>query len=510
MLLANETVAAHLESARHAGALPHPRGARSAEGRCEFEEFVSALGYSLGAPPGGVQPRHFQKLVERIRGTPEERPIAFLMLRTMQKARYDPTNVGHFGLAARDLHALHVADPPLSRSGRAPAAARAAARRGSSDERRAELDEDCRRSARHTSEMERRAARSRARAAAVEEGPLHGRQGRRGVRRLHHRRRAVRPVRRAGRALRRRPGARVDAWPTTTTGSSSRRTRCSARTPRRRIRLGDRGARAGRARRHGAPADRSRPRGRRSSSVPARRARARRRRAAARAQEEQRKGDAGSSAARRRAAAGQAASARRARRTARRRMRTLVVGTAGHIDHGKSTLVQALTGIDPDRLKEEKARGITIELGLRARRDRRRRRVAFVDVPGHERFVRTMLAGVGGIDCVLLVVAADESVMPQTREHFDICRLLRHAARHRRADQVRCRRRRHARAGARWRSRELVAGSFLEGAPVVAVSATTGEGLDALRAALAAAARAGAARGRSTAPRGCRSIARSR
>src|SRR6186713_1627368 len=101
----------------------------------------------------------------------------------------------------------------------------------------------------------------------------------------------------------------------------------------------------------------------------------------------------------------------------------IVVGTAGHIDHGKSALVLALTGIDPDRLKEEKARGITIDLGFASLRDGDTT-MAFVDVPGHERFVRNMLAGVGGIDAVLLVVAADESVMPQTREHFAICRLL--------------------------------------------------------------------------------------
>src|SRR5690606_12344033 len=101
----------------------------------------------------------------------------------------------------------------------------------------------------------------------------------------------------------------------------------------------------------------------------------------------------------------------------------IVVGTAGHIDHGKSTLVRALTGVDPDRLKEEKARGITIDLGFASWREGDVT-VAFVDVPGHERFVRNMLAGAGGIDAVLLVVAADEGVMPQTREHFDICRLL--------------------------------------------------------------------------------------
>ena len=103
--------------------------------------------------------------------------------------------------------------------------------------------------------------------------------------------------------------------------------------------------------------------------------------------------------------------------------RSVVVGTAGHIDHGKSALVLALTGTDPDRLKEEKARGITIDLGF-AHTTIGDIEVAFVDVPGHERFVKNMLAGVGGIDLVMLVVAADESVMPQTREHFDICRLL--------------------------------------------------------------------------------------
>src|ERR1700724_1383959 len=104
--------------------------------------------------------------------------------------------------------------------------------------------------------------------------------------------------------------------------------------------------------------------------------------------------------------------------------KSVVVGTAGHIDHGKSALVLALTGTDPDRLKEEKARGITIDLGF-AHQTLGGIHFAFVDVPGHERFVKNMLAGVGGIDLVVLVVAADESVMPQTREHFDICRLLR-------------------------------------------------------------------------------------
>ena len=104
-------------------------------------------------------------------------------------------------------------------------------------------------------------------------------------------------------------------------------------------------------------------------------------------------------------------------------MRHVVVGTAGHIDHGKSSLVLALTGTDPDRLKEEKLRGITVDLGF-AHLERGGITYAFVDVPGHERFVRNMLAGAAGFDVVLLAVAADESVMPQTREHIEICRLL--------------------------------------------------------------------------------------
>src|SRR2546428_13063037 len=104
-------------------------------------------------------------------------------------------------------------------------------------------------------------------------------------------------------------------------------------------------------------------------------------------------------------------------------MKSIIVGTAGHIDHGKTALVRALTGIDADRLPEEKRRGITIDIGF-ADLDLGEVRIGFVDVPGHERFVKNMLAGAHGIDAVALVVAADESVMPQTREHFDICRLL--------------------------------------------------------------------------------------
>jgi selenocysteine-specific elongation factor len=165
-------------------------------------------------------------------------------------------------------------------------------------------------------------------------------------------------------------------------------------------------------------------------------------------------------------------------------MNHIVVGTAGHIDHGKSTLVQALTGIDPDRLKEEKERGITIELGF-AHTALDGVTVAFVDVPGHERFVKTMLAGAGGIDCVMLIVAADESVMPQTREHFDICRLLK--VEHglvviTKADLVD----EETLELVRLEVRELVEESFLDRAPVVAVSARTGAGLDELRALLVA------------------------
>ncbi len=163
-------------------------------------------------------------------------------------------------------------------------------------------------------------------------------------------------------------------------------------------------------------------------------------------------------------------------------MRNVVVGTAGHIDHGKSSLVKALTGTDPDRLKEEKDRGITIDLGF-AHTVIDGIQFGFVDVPGHERFVKNMLAGVGGMDLVIMVVAADESIMPQTREHFDICRLL------------------GIRAGmvaitktdlvepelielVQEEVKEAVHGSFLENGPVIAVSTRTMEGVDQVRQAL--------------------------
>jgi selenocysteine-specific elongation factor len=160
-------------------------------------------------------------------------------------------------------------------------------------------------------------------------------------------------------------------------------------------------------------------------------------------------------------------------------LKHIIVGTAGHIDHGKSSLVKALTGTDPDRLGEEKRRGITIDLGF-AFLDLGEVRVGFVDVPGHERFVRNMLAGVGGIDLVLLVIAADESIKPQTREHFDICRLLgipRGIVVITKSDLVEP----DVLGLVRLEIEDFVRGSFLEGAPIIPVSARTGFGLDDLK-----------------------------
>jgi selenocysteine-specific elongation factor len=165
-------------------------------------------------------------------------------------------------------------------------------------------------------------------------------------------------------------------------------------------------------------------------------------------------------------------------------MKNIIVGTAGHIDHGKTALVKALTGIDADRLEEEKRRGITIDLGFAHLQLTPALRLGFVDVPGHERFIKNMLAGVGGIDLVLFVIAADESIKPQTREHFDICRLLgipRGVIALTKADLVDT----DILDLVRLEVDELVAGSFLEGAPAVAVSSVTGIGLDDLRKALA-------------------------
>lgn len=160
----------------------------------------------------------------------------------------------------------------------------------------------------------------------------------------------------------------------------------------------------------------------------------------------------------------------------------IIIGTAGHIDHGKTALVKALTGVDADRFPEEKLRGITIDIGF-AELDLGDLRIGFVDVPGHEKFVKNMLAGASGIDVVLLVVAADEGVMPQTREHFEICRLL------------------ETKTGLIVLTKtdlvdeellelvnldvaELVENSFLQDAPVIAVSAKNGDGIDELKNAL--------------------------
>lgn len=167
-------------------------------------------------------------------------------------------------------------------------------------------------------------------------------------------------------------------------------------------------------------------------------------------------------------------------------MKAIIVGTAGHIDHGKSALVRALTGTDPDRLEEEKRRGITIDIGF-ANLDLitpsgEKVRLGFVDVPGHERFVRNMLAGIGGIDLVLLIIAADESVKPQTKEHFDICRLLsvqRGITVITKADLVDA----DTLEVVRMEVSDYLRGSFLDpaNAPIVAASSKTGAGLDELK-----------------------------
>ena len=171
-------------------------------------------------------------------------------------------------------------------------------------------------------------------------------------------------------------------------------------------------------------------------------------------------------------------------------VKAVIVGTAGHIDHGKSALVRALTGTDPDRLEEEKRRGITIDIGF-ANLDLTSPagdsiRIGFVDVPGHERFVRNMLAGIGGIDLVLLVIAADEGVKPQTREHFDICRLLavqRGITVLTKSDMVD----EDTLQVVKLEASEFLRASFLDPArsPIVAVSSKTGRGLDQLRSELA-------------------------
>ncbi|HEX4545846.1 MAG TPA: selenocysteine-specific translation elongation factor [Candidatus Acidoferrum sp.] len=173
-------------------------------------------------------------------------------------------------------------------------------------------------------------------------------------------------------------------------------------------------------------------------------------------------------------------------------MKSVIVGTAGHIDHGKSTLVEALTGTHPDRLEEEKRRGITIDLGF-AFLEENGVRFGFVDVPGHERFISNMLAGAAGIDVLLLVIAADESIKPQTREHFDICRLLgvkRGVVALTKSDLVDS----DTLELVRLEAEDFFRGSFLEKAPLVPVSAKTGAGLAGLKSALSSAAAAAPAK----------------
>src|SRR6201997_3496502 len=162
-----------------------------------------------------------------------------------------------------------------------------------------------------------------------------------------------------------------------------------------------------------------------------------------------------------------------------------IIGTAGHIDHGKTSLIKALTGQETDRLKEEQERGISIDLGFAHLDLPNGERAGIVDVPGHERFIRNMLAGAHGIDLVLFTVAADDGVMPQTEEHLDILHLLgvrRGIFVITKTDLVD-----GARIAAVREEIEILAlDTTLEGAPIVAVSTATGEGLDDLRAAIAA------------------------
>src|SRR5688500_17317310 len=163
--------------------------------------------------------------------------------------------------------------------------------------------------------------------------------------------------------------------------------------------------------------------------------------------------------------------------------REVILGTAGHTDHGKTSLVKALTGVDTDRLPEEKARGITIDIGF-ASLDLGDFRLGIVDVPGHERFVKNMLAGATGVDLAVLVVAADDSVMPQTREHLEILKLLglrRGVIALTKSDLVD----ETTLEVVEMEVRDLVQGSFLESAPLIRTSAHTGLGLPELRAAIA-------------------------
>ena len=164
-------------------------------------------------------------------------------------------------------------------------------------------------------------------------------------------------------------------------------------------------------------------------------------------------------------------------------MKNIIIGTAGHVDHGKTTLIKALSGIDTDRLMEEKKRGITIELGFAHIPNDAGYNIGVIDVPGHEKFIKNMLAGIGGIDFVLFVVAADEGIMPQTREHFEILNALGiddGIIAVTKTDMVE----------EEWMEllldevNEYFRGTFLEGKPVIPVSAATGENIEVLREAI--------------------------
>ena len=461
MLLANETVAQHLDD-QEVPTLYRIHEEPDPLKVAEFEEFIATLGYALDAPPDGVKPRHFQKLVEKMRGTPEEKPIAFLMLRTMQKARYDEQNLGHFGLAAKSY--THFTSPIRRYPDLVVHRTLRESRHGlMGDDRKEELTDDLPEIARHTSERERRAddaerelvqwkkVRFMADKVGDEfdgyitgvtafglfieliehfvEGLVHvstmADDYYRFVERSH-----ILHGENTGREY--RLGDRVTVQ-VIKVDMERRQVDLGLSEILDRVRESERNRGPRRSRIEDAP--------------PAREEDAAPRQAGA--------------------------------RHAQAKMRSIVIGTAGHIDHGKSALVRALTGTDPDRLKEEQARGITIDLGF-AHLETGDVSLSFVDVPGHERFVKNMLAGAGGIDLVMLVIAADESVMPQTREHFQICRLLqvpRGVIVLTKSDLVD----RDTLEIARLEARELVAGSFLAGAPAIAVSAATGDGLDNLR-----------------------------
>src|SRR5437868_6507832 len=378
MLLANETVATYLE-AQNAPTLYRIHEEPDIVKVAKFEEFVSGFGYSLAAPANALRPRHFQKLLERIHGKPEEKPIAFLMLRTMQKARYAPENLGHFGLAAPSY--THFTSPIRRYPDLVVHRALRAVRHGLlTDEVKDEWTEELPEVARHTSEMERRAD-------DAERELLQWKKVKFMADKVGDEFEGyVTGVAAFGLFIELIEHFVEGLVHVSTMADDYYRFIESAHM------------------------------------------------------------------------------------------------LAGDIDHGKSALVRALTGTDPDRLKEEKARGITIDLGF-AHATIGDINFAFVDVPGHERFVKNMLAGVGGIDVVVLVVAADESVMPQTREHFDICRLLQVPAgliALTKSDLTDA----ETLELTRMEVRELVTGSFLEGAPVVPLSSKTGDGLDVFRDAL--------------------------